>query len=169
MKSKILICIASFLFFIPQLALENSVPPSYMASSTPVIVQATTTKTAVPIVPKPKANVYSTSTLKSRILAAFPDAPVMADIASCESRFRQFNTDGSVYRGRANPHDIGLFQINETYHLKEATKLGMDIYTLEGNIAFAKVLYKRNGTRDWNWSKEPIGKFQGWAQGECTN
>jgi hypothetical protein len=162
MKSKLLLCILSFLFLVPLLANQYEVRPN-MAGSTPVVLVSEVTPIAASV------DVYSTSSIKQYIRNAFPNAPVMSDIASCESRFRQFNLDGSVYRGRANPHDIGLLQINETYHLEEATKLGMDIYTLDGNVAFAKVLYERNGTRDWNWSKEPIGKFQGWAQGECTS
>lgn len=91
--------------------------------------------------------------VEAAIRAAFPDAPIMLRIARCESQYRQFDADGSVHRGKVNRHDTGLFQINETYHVAEARKLGMDIYTLSGNIRFARVLYDRNGTRDWNWSK----------------
>lgn len=58
-----------------------------------------------------------------------------------------------VYRGQINPHDIGLFQINEVYHAAEAKHRGLDIFTLAGNIAYARVLYDRNGTHDWNWSR----------------
>lgn len=29
----------------------------------------------------------------------------------------------------------------------------MDIYELQGNIAFARVLFVRNGTHDCNWSR----------------
>lgn len=56
-------------------------------------------------------------------------------------------------RGKQNPHDVGKYQINETYHLAEAQKMGMNIYTLEGNTDFALYLYNKNGTKDWNWSK----------------
>lgn len=65
----------------------------------------------------------------------------------------QFNSDGTVHRGVQNPQDVGKYQINEGYHLEASRALGIDIYTLEGNTAYALRLYKANGTRDWNWSK----------------
>lgn len=79
--------------------------------------------------------------------------PIMEKIAFCESTNRQFNKDGSVVRGKHNPKDVGRFQINEKFHLAASKKLGMNIYTWEGNTAYALYLYKKNGTRDWNWSK----------------
>lgn len=38
--------------------------------------------------------------------------PVMQRIAQCESRGQHFTKDGQVVRGKRNPHDTGLFQIN---------------------------------------------------------
>ena len=78
---------------------------------------------------------------------------VMVEIARCESRFRQFNADGSVLRGTVNPKDVGLFQINERYWLKKSKELDYDIYAERGNIEMALWLYKKNGTRDWSASK----------------
>lgn len=83
-----------------------------------------------------------------------PDVPViLKKIAWCESQNRQFADDGSVHRGIINPKDTGKFQVNEKYHLENSKKLGIDIYTLEGNTEYALYLYRRNGTVDWNWSK----------------
>lgn len=70
-------------------------------------------------------------------------------IAKCESGLRQFNSDGSVLRGLVNSHDVGLFQINEDYHLAAAISLGIDIYTLEGNIAYALWLVENQGYAPW--------------------
>lgn len=162
MKSKLLLCILSFLFFVPLIANQFEVPAT--ADNTPLIqvAQGEITSTAASI------DLYSTSSIKAYILSQFPNAPVMADIASCESHFRQLNYDGSVLIGKQNSDDTGVFMINKKYHLKEATSLGLNLDIFVDNVAFAKVLYERNGTRDWNWSKYPIGKFQGWAQGECS-
>lgn len=82
---------------------------------------------------------------------------VMLEIARCESGDKQFHEDGTVVKGVINPKDIGRFQINEYYHLENSKKLGMDIYTLEGNTEYAMWLYEQNGTRDWNWSKKCWG------------
>lgn len=80
--------------------------------------------------------------------------PIMLKIAECESNTRQFNEAGEVLRGRVHPADLGIFQINSAVHAEEAEKLGIDIFTLEGNVAFAKLLFERNGTRDWLASKK---------------
>ncbi len=49
-------------------------------------------------------------------------------------------------------------QINEYYHAKTAEKMGLDIYTLEGNMAYAKYLYEKNGLSDWDASRPCWGK-----------
>lgn len=78
---------------------------------------------------------------------------VMHDISWCESKDRQFNDDGTVYRGVINSEDVGKYQINEHYHLLAAQKMGIDIYTEDGNEQYAMVLYNAHGTRDWNASR----------------
>lgn len=94
----------------------------------------------------------STSTLIARHFGAA--APIFVEIARCESTTRQFNLDGSVLRGRVVPQDVGILQVNETYHLAEAERLGIDIYTLEGNLEFGAWLYKRDGLSPWSASRE---------------
>lgn len=82
----------------------------------------------------------------------FSDIPVMVDVAYCESRFTQFNADGSVHRGVVNPQDVGVMQINEKYHLETSLKLGINIHTLEGNMAYGRYLYETQGTAPWEYS-----------------
>ena len=100
-------------------------------------------------------------TLKVKPAKPLAVVPVTEDIlkkiAWCESKNRQFNPDGSVHRGEINPQDTGKYQINEHYHLADSKKLGMDIYTLAGNTAYANYLLKTQGTTPWNWSKHCWG------------
>ena len=77
----------------------------------------------------------------------------MIEIARCESGLRQFDENGEVLRGKINPKDVGIFQINEYYHLEASRALGYDIYTREGNIGYAIYLYNLQGTQPWNWSR----------------
>lgn len=91
----------------------------------------------------------SNKTTKEIVTEYFSDTPVLAEVAYCESRFTQFNKDGSVLRGRVNRADVGVMQINEKYHAAAAVRLGYDLYTLEGNIAYARYLYDTQGTRPW--------------------
>ena len=78
----------------------------------------------------------------------------MAKVAWCESRYRQFNEDGSVLRGVVNSQDVGVFQINEKYHLETAKELNIDIYTTVGNVAYAIYLYNNQGLSPWEYSSE---------------
>lgn len=77
----------------------------------------------------------------------------MVKVARCESGLRQYGDDGKVLKGKQNPLDSGIFQLNSYYWLEKSKELGFDIYTTEGNIAMAKWIYDREGTKPWNWSR----------------
>jgi hypothetical protein len=107
----------------------------------------------------------SSKTTKQIVQEYFADSPVLIDIASCESHFIQFDADGTIHRGKVNPQDVGVMQINEKYHLSDSKKLGLDIYTLEGNMAYAKHLYEKQGTRPWEYSSKCWNKTREVALG----
>src|SRR3989344_652318 len=88
-------------------------------------------------------------TLEEHVKDYFKDEPILAEIAKCESTYRQFKKDGRVIRGIVNPKDVGVMQINERFHSEVSEKLGFDIYTLEGNMAYAKWLYDKEGVKAW--------------------
>ena len=87
----------------------------------------------------------------------FFDILIMAEIAECESRFRQFDREGNILRGERNTRDIGVMQINEGFHLNEALEKGINLYTLEGNLMYARSLYEKMGTSPWESSKKCWG------------
>ncbi len=102
-------------------------------------------------------------TVEQYVREYFADAPIMAEIARCESHFKQFDTDGSIHRGVVNKSDLGVMQVNEYYHGKTADKLGIDLYTIQGNVSYAKYLYEKKGTQPWIssspcWSKSKVAK-----------
>ena len=74
----------------------------------------------------------------------------MLRIAECESNSKQFNNDGSVLISPTN--DVGLFQLNIHSHKSNWERLGIDVYTLEGNIKYAMLLYEESGTKHWYMS-----------------
>lgn len=85
----------------------------------------------------------------------------LIEIAKCESGLRQFNPDGTLYRGEVHPADAGVFQINEEAHGVYATKAGYNVEKLDDNIAFAIKLYIAQGDGPWSaskpcWSKSPV-------------
>lgn len=90
----------------------------------------------------------------------FKDIPIMIQVAKCESRFRQLDDDGDIHRGEINNKDVGVMQINEFYHLDTAEKENYNIYTIEGNTAYARMLYEKQGTQPWSSSKACWGKYE---------
>lgn len=88
-------------------------------------------------------------TVEQYVTEYFSDIPIMSSVAYCESRFRQVDEDGNLFRGEVNSADVGVMQVNEYYHLAQSIKLGYDIHTLEGNLAYARWLYNKEGTTPW--------------------
>lgn len=76
----------------------------------------------------------------------------MIQIARCESTFRHTLSDGTVLRGKVDPADTGVMQINTRYHALRAKALGLDLENLQDNMAYARDLYNRQGTAPWNAS-----------------
>lgn len=92
-------------------------------------------------------------TVEDTVRTFFEDTPVMIDIARCESKFRQFNTDGSVLRGGWGGGMVGVYQFYERIHAAAALALGFDLSTLEGNLGYAKHVYITQGTAPWDSAK----------------
>ncbi len=118
------------------------------------LADARTTAETLNIAPIEKVvAVNQPETLSTHVREYFADMPVLSEVARCESEFRQFDSKGHVVRGKADRNDVGIMQINERYHLDRAETLGYDIYTLEGNMAYARYLYETEGTKPWNASR----------------
>lgn len=100
-----------------------------------------------------KAAVEKPITLEKYVREYFKETPVLAEIARCESTFRQVDKAGQVLRGVVNDSDVGLMQVNEYYHGKKASELGFDLDTVNGNLDYAKYLYDKEGTKPWSASK----------------
>jgi hypothetical protein len=84
----------------------------------------------------------------------FKDTPLLVKVAQCESNFRHVDKNGEVLRGIANRYDVGIMQINERFHLDKANRLGIDIYSLNGNLEYAKYLYEKEGVIPWRASSK---------------
>jgi hypothetical protein len=107
-----------------------------------------------------KKEVEKIMSTESYVRQYFSDIPIMIQIARCESTFRQLENDGRIHRGVVNSGDVGVMQINEYYHGDEAAKANYNLYSLEGNLAFARDLYEKEGTQPWSSSKACWGKYQ---------
>ncbi len=76
----------------------------------------------------------------------------MIQIARCESTFRHTLPDGTVLRGVVDNADTGVMQINTRYHGETAESLGLDLSVFEDNLAYARYLYEKQGTKPWSAS-----------------
>ncbi|MEX2010226.1 MAG: hypothetical protein WD874_00255 [Parcubacteria group bacterium] len=118
---------------------------------------------AIPLKKEVKSEDYEPMTdsknVKKFVEDYFADIPLMVQIAGCESRFRQYK-NGNVIRGEINNKDVGVMQVNEHYHAATALKLGIDIYSIDGNVAYARYLYEKEGARPWMSSSACWAKFK---------
>ncbi|MFA6226961.1 MAG: hypothetical protein WC631_00535 [Candidatus Paceibacterota bacterium] len=123
----------------------------YGSASTIVADNVSTSPRGVlaPIEEKTEINIPDNEGLRNKVQKLFAEDPLLIDIARCESHFRQYDKDGSVLRGKVNKSDVGVMQINLYYHADKAGKLGYDLMTPEGNMAYAKYLYNREGVQPW--------------------
>ena len=79
----------------------------------------------------------------------FKDVPILAEVARCESEFRHTDSKGNLIRGLVDNADVGVMQINERYHLKQAVALDINIHTIDGNLEYARQLYEKQGVYPW--------------------
>jgi len=120
-------------------AAENTATTSATTSAPAPIV-----KTVTPMRPLVSIETY--------VREYFRDEPLLAEIARCESTFRQYDAKGNILRGIVNDDDIGVMQINKFYHEDKADQLGYDIYSIDGNLAFGRWLYQKYGATPWSAS-----------------
>ncbi len=149
MKVTIMIELTTSIAFLVSSIYGSGSASTAVASTTSAAIASTT---ADSIATTTQETVMDRSAVEAYIKAEYTDTPILIAIAQCESNFRQFNPDGTVVRGKIDDHDVGVMQINETYWLPKSKSLGDDIYTIEGNVAYAKYLYAKNGTDPWNSS-----------------
>jgi len=88
----------------------------------------------------------------------FKDIPIMIQVARCESTFRHTLADGTVLRGFVDNADTGVMQINKRYHEKTAIAMGLDLESIQDNMAYARFLYEKQGTQPWNASSPCWGR-----------
>lgn len=92
--------------------------------------------------------------VEETVRSYFEDIPIMVEVARCESEFTHIDpATGNVKRGHMNAQDLGVMQINEFYHGTTAKRMGLELQSLEDNLAYARHLYETQGTRPWKASK----------------
>ena len=82
-------------------------------------------------------------TIEEKIREEFTDAPIMIQIARCESGFKNVPS---------RTGDYGPFQINQV-HLRTLNRLGLDRTNVDDNISYARYLYNQGGTSAWYMSR----------------
>lgn len=86
------------------------------------------------------------------ILKVFPDAPIMVEVARCES-----NLLPSADRENRGV-DVGLLQINQVHNARLA-ELGLDRRDLHDNLTYARMLYDEAGLQPWYMSEHCWAKY----------
>jgi hypothetical protein len=84
--------------------------------------------------------------------------PILRKIARCESQNTHYDRQGHVLQGRANPHDVGKYQINTAVWGPVAARLGYDLYDEQGNEQMALYLLHHYGSLPWQQSAPCWGR-----------
>ncbi len=110
--------------------------------------------------PSAQSVMPQSQTVEEYIRDYFADEPILAEIARCESHFTQFGKNGQVIQNPGSTA-VGVFQIMASIHDDFADhKLGLDIYSLQGNAAYARYLFSKQGSTPWDSSKPCWSKSQ---------
>jgi hypothetical protein len=99
-----------------------------------------------------------TASVEAIVRSYFRDIPVMVQIARCESTFRHALPDGSILKGKVDPADTGVMQINKRYHEATAKKMNLNLDDIYHNMAYARYLYETQGTQPWSASQPCWGQ-----------
>lgn len=94
------------------------------------------------------ASLFNITPEEAVIARFFPDAPEARIVAMCESNLIHSTKDG-ILKNHQGSSATGLFQIMDSIHGHTAKRLGLDIYTLEGNAQYARYLYDKHGWKPW--------------------
>lgn len=108
------------------------------------------------IVAIPKKIEWTFDTFVSHLAKKYSqDEVLVRKIIKCESQYKKGNTHENLDKdGNVWSIDWGYWQINDYWHLKDATKQGYDIrYNWQHNLEFGFKLMKQQGTRPWSASK----------------
>ncbi len=84
--------------------------------------------------------------------AFFKNDPVMVHVAACESSLWHALPDGRLQVG-PDGLDVGAFMVRVPVHAHELLKYDLDPTRFEHNVAFATMLYRRDGLRHWKSSR----------------
>ena len=95
--------------------------------------------------------VASTPIIRTVEVVSTSTAPILQKIAICESGNEQFGKDGQVLLHANDNHsvDVGRYMINEQIWGAQATKLGFNLFTDEGNKDMAQWLFLNKGSTVW--------------------
>ena len=100
---------------------------------------------------------HAEASQEKQIRKYFASYPVLVSIARCESEFHHYDDNGRPLKNKEGSSATGAMQIIASIHRRAAARLGYDINTLNGNLGYAKHLYKTEGTNPWNPSKRCWG------------
>ncbi len=99
-----------------------------------------------------EVNVSDTASTEAIVRSYFHDIPIMISVARCESTFRHYLEDGSILKGRVDPADTGVMQINKRYHQPTAETLNLNLDNIYDNMEYARHLYEKQGVQPWSAS-----------------
>lgn len=105
----------------------------------------------------PKANLADSSSIKQTIIAFFPNAPIMVQVAKCESELRHRTKSGALLPNQGGGSARGTFQVLMRIHAPEMRKMGLNPDNDRDYMVYVKHLYDTFGLTPWQPSRHCWG------------
>ncbi len=105
----------------------------------------------------PRANLADSSNIKRTIVAYFPDAPIMVEVARCESGLRHRTESGALLQNTKGGSASGTFQVLMRIHRSEMLKMGLDPNNDADYMTYVKYLFDTFGLKPWRPSRHCWG------------
>lgn len=136
----ILVILIILLILLPSKKTDADIPPVVIEVPQPV----------VPHITRYKPRTAQQIQVMDMVATEFIDASIMVDIANAESGFDPT---------QKNPNSTakGVFQILDSTWKNNGCQ--GNVFVAENNIACARILYRKNGTTDWNASRHVWGRY----------
>jgi len=103
---------------------------------------------------------WSESRIEEQIRKVFWEEPDLAvAIAKCEG-ITNGKLDPFAFNPTNGSDDKGIFQISTLHHGVRVEELGLDMFDVQDNLTYAKILFDSQGTQPWSASKHCWGVLE---------
>ncbi len=104
------------------------------------------------------SNPAASTKIERVIRAHFPDAPIMVEVARCESELRHRTPKGDLLPNQEGGTARGVFQVLMRIHEPEMRRMNLDPNDDEDYLTYVRYLFDTYGLKPWRPSRHCWGE-----------